>query len=590
MFLVFEFIIKDGDNVKREYTIKNYYKRIFWRVVSIPLVLIITVSMCLILYQYEQEQMQELNNANDTVMGILENEVEEYSLALSNLVVANSGQVIKLLHLYNTSTGTERYSYGQELEYMYNIGYVQLSALVATEFYFEDGSKYGFEYDHIVGKTFIEDTTWYLESMKNPDKVRVNVMSNDLIIGRNAATVFDNLFVFSIALDSLGAGNTLEMGVMCIESDALTYITSASDWTKDIYIYLVDSEGNILSSSSELYMEEAQEISATNQCSDNSISFVTNKLARNGWSVITLADDSGSQIVYQNIILMMSISIGIVFLFLYLFLNKLLNNIIEPINQLSATMKNVSDTSKLEKSEVTEIYEIAMIENTYNQMVDDIEELITTNRIQEEEKHAEEMKVLELQLNPHFLSNTLTSIRFMAIVAKFESIQKMTESLMNILEVSFRSADRFHKLKDELLLVESYLYIMLIRYANNFEISYDIDDNIENFLVPKLILQPFLENSITHGFEGIEDIGELLITIKKKDDGLHISIKDNGSGIPKEQIKDILIKEPINGKHIGVANINKRLKLYYGENYGIEIESEEYSYTIMKFIIPYSEE
>lgn len=572
--------------MKQKYTIKNYYKRIFWRVASIPLVLIIGSSMIVMLHQYEQEQMQELQNANDTVLGALENEVSEYSVALSNLVVSNSGQVIQLLCDYNQSSGGVQYSYAQELEYMYNIGYVQLSALVATEFYFEDGSKYGFEYDHIVNKDIIEEADWYSESVENPDKVRVNIMDNDLIIGRNAATVFDNLLIFSIFFDSLGAGNTVEMGVMCIESTALEYIDDASEWTQDIYIYLLDSDGNILSASEDIYIEEAQEIYRTNQCSDSSISYVKNSIVRNEWCVITLADDTGTQVVYQNIILMMGGSTCVILLLLYLFLNKLLNDIIDPINQLSETMKNVTRNSKLEKCEVNGIYEIELIENTYNQMVDDIDNLIIMNRRKEEEKHAEEIKVLELQLNPHFLSNTLTSIRFMAIVAKFESIQKMTESLMNILEVSFRNADHFHCLKDELVLVESYIYIMLIRYANNFEVTYDVDEGLEEYLVPKLIFQPFLENAITHGFDSMEEIGELEVKIKRCREGLSITIRDNGTGIPNENIKDILEKEPQNGKHIGVANINKRLKLYYGENYGIEVSSEEGMYTEMRFIIP----
>lgn len=576
--------------MEQKYTIKGYYKRIFLSLVSIPLLLIFAISMIRMLVQVEEEQMQELMTTNESITTMLENEITEYSIALSNLVNANSQEVIELLNNYNNSTGTEQFLYNQELEYIYNIGFVQLEPLIATEFYFADGSKYGFEHDHIIDQEVAQMEEWYLESIEYPDIVRVSVVSGDTIIGRNAATVFDDLLMFSVHTVTLGAGTTVEMGNMCIESETLDTIANASDFTSNIEIYLIDAMGGVLVSSNDEYLEEIDEIYYTSKCSNNDVSFVKNKINKTSWYIITLANDEDMKAGYRNIILLMIGAISLVFILLYFFIDKLLTNIITPINQLSETMKKLSNSSQLEKCQVTGIYEIEGIETTYNQMVDEINNLIIMNRLKEEEKHAEEMKVLELQLNPHFLSNTLTNIRFMAIVAQFESIQKMTESLINILEVSFRNSDRFIKLSDEMVLTESYLYIMLIRYANNFEVIYEIEEGLDDYLVPKLIIQPFLENAITHGFESKDNLGEIRIKIKKIEKHILISIYDNGAGIEQERFQTILEKEPINGKHIGIANINKRLKLYYGEQYGIRIDSEMGQYTEMSFVIPSSAE
>ena len=198
----------------------------------------------------------------------------------------------------------------------------------------------------------------------------------------------------------------------------------------------------------------------------------------------------------------------------------------------------------------------------------------------------EELYALQLQINPHFLSNTLNTIRFMAQVAKYESIERMTEALIQIMDCTFRDYNSQHSVQEELSMLRAYLYIMKIRYAQSFEDHIVIGKGCQEYRIPKLILQPFVENAIIHGFECGGQEGRLDIVVSQHEKGIEIMIEDNGCGMNEDML--MKIKEGYETKpgRIGIYNVKKRLSLCYGERYSFWIESRQYQYTRIRFVIP----
>lgn len=589
--MLFKFYIL-GERMKQENKIQSYYKKMFLRLVSIPLILIFVISMILVFMQAKNDQEKELDIATKTVVELLEKEMSEYSVSLSHFVLTDNNQILRLAKEYDKAKYEDKYGCLQDMVKLYDMCFVQTSSIIAIDVYCERGIQYGFEHDHIVNLEEAKERVWYQDAQNHCDVVRVNIADADDVRGRQYLIEDKKLLMLSLAINKMNASTDVEMINMCVYSQALDHIRDATLWTQDMQVYLLDQSGNIIVSSGNDYEQDIEEIYKTGTSDNKNIRFSKDILPRTGWKVIAIGDRNANTKAYSNIIWMIIIMVSSLFFLLYIFINRLLFNMVDPINTLSDKMRMVSEGSQLKKCEVNGIYEMELIQTTYNGMIDEIDNLIDQNRKREIEKHEEEMKVLELQLNPHFLSNTLSSIRFMSIVAKFESIQKMTEALMNILNVSFRSSESFHSLQEELVLLESYVYIMTIRYANNFEVNYEIDETIdcEHYSVPKLIMQPFLENAITHGVQELEGMGEITVRIQSMENQIEVTIRDNGTGIPENMIADILAKEPVNGKKIGVANINKRLKLYYGDEYSIQIRSELTQYTEVVFRIPYLEQ
>lgn len=195
---------------------------------------------------------------------------------------------------------------------------------------------------------------------------------------------------------------------------------------------------------------------------------------------------------------------------------------------------------------------------------------------------------MQSQINPHFLVNALNSISFMAKVSKYEGIRKMAESLIRIISCSFRSNISFYTLREEIEILDSFIYLMEIRYSEGFEVEYDVDETCLDCLVPRLILQPLVENSIVHGFNE-EDIGHLKVSASRENGFLLLKVWDDGCGINEEQVKKILsdYEQPPKGSTgIGMRNVISRLRLNFGDLFHTEIHSVTKEYTEIILRLP----
>lgn len=260
------------------------------------------------------------------------------------------------------------------------------------------------------------------------------------------------------------------------------------------------------------------------------------------------------------------------------------DKIINPLIKLANNMKQFGNKTTIEVPDYSAKDEIGVLYNAYLTMNKRIEELMAKLISEESEKRRIYLKSLENQINPHFLNNTLELIIWFASVKNYEGIITVVSALSKLLRIGMSKAEVV-PLSVEIDHVRNYLLIQQIRYKNKISFIIDIPTEMLSIKIPKLTLQPVVENSIYHGLKNKEGEGLIKIMGKIVNNVAQIIVEDDGIGIYPEMIEKIL-KEESDKDKIGLTNINKRLKLIFSEEYGISIESDGKSFTRVYINIP----
>lgn len=262
-----------------------------------------------------------------------------------------------------------------------------------------------------------------------------------------------------------------------------------------------------------------------------------------------------------------------------------------PVKELIDAMKHFEkDTDNFSFNEKDEkVSEIKILSDSFGHMSVRIKELMEKVRREETELRKTELKALQAQINPHFLYNTLDSIQWMCERGETDNASKMVGALAKLFRISISRGHELITIKDEINHVKNYLVIQSFRYREQFSYSFEVDEKLETFLCNKITLQPLVENAIYHGIDRLVDEGEIKITVKEAEDDQNdilMIVEDNGVGMSEEQCRKILCKERSDSSGIGVKNVNDRLKIYFGEKYGLTVKSELDVGTVMTARIP----
>ena len=263
-----------------------------------------------------------------------------------------------------------------------------------------------------------------------------------------------------------------------------------------------------------------------------------------------------------------------------------------PVEKLKKRIDKIAQGNFLLDRNIEWNSELGDVGRGINRLSQDIVALMDSRLADEKQKQELEYRMLQSQINPHFLYNTLNSIKWMATIQNATGIAEMTTSLSRLLRSIAKDNRRLMPLKDELNLLDDYFLIQKYRYGSTVSMVKDIEnEELLSGLIPRFTLQPLVENAIFHGIEP-KGRGDILITVSKSGFAdILVTIQDNGVGMKEEQISTIL-SDPENGakgmlENVGLRSVNERLKLAFGEEYGLSIESELGSYTIMKLLLPF---
>ena len=306
------------------------------------------------------------------------------------------------------------------------------------------------------------------------------------------------------------------------------------------------------------------------------------------YEVIPIRDLSTNHAVIVQVIILLFISCFIIGLLLSILISKKIN---KPITRLLYSIKNISNGDFSHNPEIEGNDEIGIIGKGVNQMSSQIHTLLDTRVEVEKEKKDLEIKMLQAQINPHFLYNTLDSIRWIAMIQKNSGIVQVVTSLSSLLKNMAKGFNEKVTLEKELEFLNDYVIIEKIRYVELFDIDIQISDPaLYKAKIVKLTLQPIVENAIFNGIEPSGHTGIIKISAYANNNILYISIRDNGIGISPENIDSILSKpERVKSSTmsgIGLPNVDRRFKLVYGEDYGIKIDSKVGEYTNITVSLP----
>lgn len=257
-----------------------------------------------------------------------------------------------------------------------------------------------------------------------------------------------------------------------------------------------------------------------------------------------------------------------------------------PIRELIGIMGKVEEGNFNVTANSYNSDELGDLGKYFNRMVGKLKEYLDKIIEKQHELRTTEIKMLQAQVNPHFLYNALDVIKWSAKLGKKDQVITIVTNLAKILRNSIDCEEEFVSVKKSIEFIESYLAIQRIKYNDAFKVTIDIDKAILEYKIPRLILQPFIENAILHGLNNSVQKGIIAISGIQNKDGLEFQIFDNGIGMTENEIQKI--SDHRTDQHIGIYNVDQRIKLYYGADYGIYIQSEKFKGTKVIIKIPCS--
>lgn len=427
----------------------------------------------------------------------------------------------------------------------------------------------------------IKEKSWYKEA--------INAKGKEIILGYNVLDEESLEFSFSSIKLVRDVDTLMPIGLMIInvKENAFTKAFPNVNPDSDQGTFLVLDKNKNNNNSPIVFMNKNDR--DIKKIVDNSEDFNSSTLENQGYSVSSYTNDiTGWEIVHiikksqllkdNRLIGIYTAIVCIVTIILALLLSIVFSNTInKPIKRLK---RAISDVGK-GKRDITEEFgddEIGILGNQFKVMVKENLELndkITSSKLKQREA---ELELLQAQINPHFLYNTLDSIYWLAKIKKVDDIADMAIALSDIFKLSLNKGSEITIVRNEIKQVQSYLVIQNLRYKDRFKVNIDIDEKIMNHEIIKLIIQPFIENAMVHGLEVKVGDGEINITGKLDGTEIIFVIKDNGIGV-----------EDINkfNSGYGIKNVQERIKLYYGEEYGVTFESEIKKGTIVTIKIPF---
>jgi two-component system sensor histidine kinase YesM len=366
------------------------------------------------------------------------------------------------------------------------------------------------------------------------------------------------------------------------------------------YVFILDQSGDLIYHPQQqlLYSGlKSEDIRALMQAQDSTFETVaseenkiyTVRTTSFGWKMIgvTYAGDlSGNKkemqltsVMWGGIALIIGLAISI---WLSVTLTK-------PIKQLEVHMKQVEKGNFDIRVDVEGANEISKLSRTFNLMISKIKELMNQTVLDQEIKRISELKALQAQIQPHFLYNTLDSIIWMAEMGKVDDVVTMTSALSKLLRSSISKGEELIPISVELAHIENYLTIQNIRYRNKFTYAIEVEADLLDDRILKIVLQPLVENAIYHGMKHLPESGHIRITGRKRDGVIELKVMDNGVGMSEEQLKALKLRtthQAQSGKGFGLHNVNHRIQLYFGEGYGLQFESELEEGTTITITIP----
>ena len=417
------------------------------------------------------------------------------------------------------------------------------------------------------------------------------------INGRGAFTKRSGIPLISMMRLIYDIETQKEIGLLVINLNPNVLYTAAKDLSPDSQICFFDKNGSYLWGNEDLKGQfNAEDVNRGFQWKEvdtagsrvilSSYSTPDLPIVQISKTVVTAASIQSSETILLVITLIAAVVLSVFASGAFIS-----SNIARPIDLLAETMTSTRTDEDLHEIKLSlPNNEIRNLADSYNSMIVHINHLIAELIEKENSIRKAEMRTLQEQIKPHFLYNSLETISYMALKSNAPSVHDALETLGSFYRNFLSKGSREIPLRSEILIIKDYLALQKLRYGDAFDDEYFVDENVLDTLIPKLILQPIVENSLYHGVRLKGEKGIIRISAFEKDSAVHITVYDTGVGMTQEQISDILTGSAFNGDDelsgFGLKGTIKRIRYYCNYHGVIQIRSEPGEYTEIEIIIP----
>lgn len=518
----------------------------------------------------------------------LEDDIKRMSLATSVLV--NDEELMEDLENWALEEDKyEKFSLSQSIDKRLNYMFSYSSDVNSLQVIFTNGLVYYYRSNMDMEVEEFRRFDWYQELINKKGQVQTVNYGSSLAIGS------DYIDVLSAAISPkpITLNKSIEMVYVEIISPTMKAITTHDQDMS--YYYVLDENCKIMVESKNTHQELDKLVDTSDCLKENeltnesfhdqyNISLVSSE--KNNWKIAYIEDQQVIQSSLDDVLSIFYVVYSILVISLISYMMILYWSSLKPISHLMKTMKKIEQGDIQVKAKVAGPMETRNISLAFNRMMERIHNLMKERDVKEQQRLEEEKKALQAQINPHFIYNTLNSIKIMAMMSKANNIKKMLESFMKMIELNFKNKGSMILIKDELEYLQAYINIMNVRYGNFIDVKFEVSEELEETYIMQMIMQPLIENTVVHGLKDKVD-GLINIRMTPIDDlRFAVVIEDNGLGIDSTRIPELLRKSNDDRNHIGISNVKRRIEITYGPDYSLNIESEVDKYTRIEVVLP----
>ncbi len=443
---------------------------------------------------------------------------------------------------------------------------------------------------------------WYRKAMMNPRSMEV--VSN--VAGRNIVTdetySIDDVFSVVKAIINEETGQVVGVLLFDIKYNTISDVIQESVLGEQGFAFVLDAQKKMMYSpvneivyriDPKWFRNEEDTLTANIDGEKYYIS--CRKSDYTGWRVVSVSSYQEvmqkAQQMFFIVVCVLVVTLAIVLLVAV----ELSATITGPIVKLRNLMAKTEDGNLTVRFQGKDQDEVSDLGRRFNRMLEQIQELVNAVYVEQEHKRKAQLQVVQEQFKPHFLYNTLDTIGWMAREYSAENIVKLVDALTNVFRISLSKGKDYISVEEEMKYISNYLYIQKIRYGPKVLYQMEMDEELREVQIPKLILQPLVENAIYHGVKLKRGEGHLSVSVKREEDHISMAVQDDGKGMAREQVERLtkLLNEPTRpeeNQSFGLFYVKERLRMRYGERFRVLVESEEGAGTKVTILIWEKEE
>ncbi|SIR59140.1 two-component system, sensor histidine kinase YesM [Paenibacillus macquariensis] len=553
---------------------------------SVSLILMTIIIMSVTSYYLTKDSVKSTAETYTTeLVKQVNNNIKSYINGMKSMsdLVAGNYAVQDFLSSNTFNSLQEERDYKEKISDM-------LGAMLVSRTDISSANIFGYQGQFVSGRKelelnpFVDITSmnWYMNAQNND--------GNSVISPSHVQPIFKDRYpwVVSLSRELVSKDGNKKLGIFLVDLN----FSVMNDMFKDIrlgqrgYLFIIDSDGkivyhpqqqliysNLKSEVIDKVLEVRNGTFISGQGSNSRMYTVQD--SEFGWKIVGVSYVN-ELVDNQNEVLLSIVFLGTICIIIAIIISLFLSQrVTQPIKRLQGYMKEVENGNFDIHVPVSKTIEIQRFARAFNMMVGKIKELMTQTVSDQEQKRKSEISALQAQINPHFLYNTLDSIVWMAESNKSREVVLMTSALAKLFRSSISKNDELVAIRTEIEHITNYLMIQKMRYKNKLDYHIEISELVLEYRIIKIIMQPLIENAIYHGIKMKQGPGFIRIASEETQTDIIVIIEDNGNGMDEEKLKSLLLSTAVmeSGRGIGVRNVHERLKLYYGERYGLTYHS-----------------